>query len=105
MSGNTGFSPDLRSGRERRRRLWLAAKHGWPKSYPLVQFPNVPLGFVTLSLLTAMVTTGGAHDAAQSIGRTFQAIWGYLELTSGINGFRRALGGVVLAAAVWLLVA
>ncbi len=98
-SSGPASGPQGRLSRFRR-----AAQHGWPASYPLVQFPNLPVVIGVVALLTSMTTTGSTHDAALAIGRTFLAIWAYLELTSGINGFRRTIGGVVLAAVLWKLV-
>ena len=53
------------------RELWRRGQEGWPRRYVLVQLPNAPL-------LVAL------------------AVWALQELVQGVNGFRRALGLVVL---------
>lgn len=80
---------------------WRRGQQGWPSRFVLVQFPNVPL----IVSLAGSVLAGIAGDRtagyAEAISRLGLAVFAYLELTDGVNWFRRALGAVVL---VWLVV-
>jgi hypothetical protein len=64
----------------------------FPKSYPIVQFPNAPLIVAFLSGLVAHRTHGDQHAYAQAVSYLSMAIWAYLELFQGVNTFRRLLG-------------
>ena len=78
------------------RALWRRGQHGWPAKYPVAQFPNAPLIVAFGGWLAATL----ANDPAQSYARaTFYAgltAWAWDELTSGVNAFRRVLGGAGL---------
>lgn len=69
----------------------------WPRGYPIAQFPNPPLiiGLVALGIRYAV--PGARADAFAAIGYVFIAVWAYLELTAGVNLFRRLLGAAGLA--------
>lgn len=73
--------------------LWRRAQHGWPAAYPLAQFPNAPLllSFVA-SWLTGQLTTGDAADYARAASSIFLACWAWLELSAGVNLWRRVMG-------------
>lgn len=64
----------------------------FPRSYPIVQFPNAPLILAFASGLLAHHTHGREHAYAQAISYLAMAIWAYLELFYGVNAFRRLLG-------------
>ena len=64
----------------------------FPRSYPIVQFPNAPLILAFASGLLASHTHGREHSYAQAISYLAMAIWAYLELFHGVNAFRRLLG-------------
>jgi hypothetical protein len=64
----------------------------FPRSYPIVQFPNAPLIIAFASGLLAHHTHGRQHDYAQAVSYLAMAIWAYLELVHGVNVFRRVLG-------------
>lgn len=81
----------LRSGYRRLRGL------SWPASYPIAQFPNPPLIIGLLALGARYLASGVWADVLGAIGYVFIAIWAYLELTSGVNPFRRVLGLAGLA--------
>lgn len=74
----------------------------WPRDYPIAQFPNPPLiiGLVALGLRS--VASGTWADALGAIGYVFIGVWAYLELTAGVNLFRRVLG---LAGLAYVIVA
>lgn len=83
----------------RRLRRWR-----WPEQYPIAQFPNPPLiiGLVALGLRS--LASGTWADALGAIGYVFVAIWAYLEVTAGVNLFRRVLGLAGLAYVVFAIV-
>lgn len=69
----------------------------WPAEYPIAQFPNPPLIIGVVALGARYLATGSVADVLAAIGYVFIAIWAYLELTAGVNLFRRALGLAGLA--------
>jgi hypothetical protein len=75
---------------------WRAFKRltqvSFPRSYPIVQFPNAPLILAFASGLLASHAHGREHSYAQTISYLAMAIWAYLELFHGVNAFRRLLG-------------
>jgi hypothetical protein len=64
----------------------------FPRSYPIVQFPNAPLILAFASGLLASHSHGREHSDAQTVSYLAMAIWAYLELFHGVNAFRRLLG-------------
>jgi hypothetical protein len=75
---------------------WTRGQQGWPASYPLVQFPNVPLIVSLVASVLHGAFSGTAADYAWAISRLALAVWAYEELVRGDNAFRRVLGLVVL---------
>ena len=75
---------------------WRAFKRltqiSFPRSYPIVQFPNAPLILALASGLLAHHSHGHEHAYAQAVSYLALAIWAYLELFHGVNAFRRLLG-------------
>jgi hypothetical protein len=75
---------------------WRAFKRltrlSFPRSYPIVQFPNAPLILAFASGLLAHHIHGRGHSYAQAVSYLAMAIWAYLELFQGVNTFRRLLG-------------
>lgn len=69
----------------------------WPAGYPIAQFPNPPLIIGLAALGARYLATGAVADVLAAVGYVFIAIWAYLELTAGVNMFRRALGLAGLA--------
>jgi hypothetical protein len=64
----------------------------FPKSYPIVQFPNAPLILAFVSGLVAQHSRGQEHAYAQAASYLSMVVWSYLELFHGVNKFRRLLG-------------
>jgi hypothetical protein len=64
----------------------------FPRSYPIVQFPNAPLILACMSGLAAHYTHSQEHADLQAVSYLSMAIWAYLELTQGVNTVRRLLG-------------
>ena len=77
-------------------KCWRAFKRltqlSFPRSYPIVQFPNAPLIVAFTSGLVALNSHGREHSYAQAVSYLAMAIWAYLELFQGVNAFRRLLG-------------
>jgi hypothetical protein len=73
-------------------RLRRIAGWQWPAGFPLVQFPNPPLGVALLASATAAVTHGDAHRAARALFYLALGVWAYEEAWHGENWFRRLLG-------------
>jgi hypothetical protein len=64
----------------------------FPRSYPIIQFPNAPLILAFVSGLAAQHSHGRGHYYAQAVSYLSMAVWAYLELFQGVNAFRRLLG-------------
>jgi hypothetical protein len=77
-------------------KCWRAFKRltqlSFPRSYPIVQFPNAPLILAFGSGLLAHYSHGREHFYAQAVSYLAMAIWAYVELFHGVNAFRRLLG-------------
>lgn len=96
-----GQAPEEVEGRDRRlplspRGLWKGFKHltrlGWPRNFPIVQFPNAPLIIAFLAGRAADQAHGAGHAYASAISYLAMTIWAYEELVHGVNWFRRLLG-------------
>lgn len=68
------------------------AAWSWPRAFPIVQFPNPPLGLALLASLAAGYTHGEAHRWLRAIFYLALGVWAYEEARHGVNWFRRALG-------------
>jgi hypothetical protein len=82
---------------------WRTFKHltslGYPRRFPIVQFPNLPLIIGLISGYGSRYVGGSGHAYLLAVGYLAMTIWAYEELTRGTNWFRRLLGlayGVVL---------
>jgi hypothetical protein len=77
-------------------KCWRAFKRltqiSFPRSYPIVQFPNAPLILAFASGLLASNSHGLERSYAQAISYLAMAVWAYLELFHGVNTFRKLLG-------------
>jgi hypothetical protein len=80
--------------------LWRRGQVGWPRRFPLVQFPNPPLLVAFAGWGFAAVTRGTAHDVGRSVFVVGLGMWALLEAVHGVNWFRRLLGAGVL---VWIV--
>ncbi len=90
--------------------LWVTFKRltqlGWPRDFPLVQFPNAPLIIAFIAGEVAAHSHGSGHAGAQAISYLATAIWAYEELFQGVNWFRNLLGlTYVISTAVHLALA
>jgi hypothetical protein len=89
-------SDEQRPPARRRFRPWQAFKYlttlGFPRRFPIVQFPNLPLIVAFLASQVGGFVRGSGHSFAQSVSYLAMTIWAYEELTDGVNWFRRLLG-------------
>jgi hypothetical protein len=74
--------------------LWRRGQAGWPRRFPIAQFPNAPLLLALAGQRVAGV--GDADGVVQVAGRsvfTFGVgVWAWQEASEGANWFRRLLG-------------
>lgn len=67
----------------------------------IAQMPNIPLiVWAVASLLGLIFTTGQINTALDAVAFGALFTWAWQELFAGVNYFRRALGLVVLIAAI-----
>jgi hypothetical protein len=82
--------------KERLLSVWLAYKRltqlSFPRRFPIVQFPNLPLIVAFLAGEAGKFVDGSAHSYAASVSYLAMTIWAYEELVHGVNWFRRLLG-------------
>jgi hypothetical protein len=81
--------------------LWRRGQVGWPRRFPLAQFPNPPLLLAFAGWGVAAAADGVAHDVGRAVFAVGLAVWAWLEVAGGVNWFRRLLGAGVL---VWIAV-
>jgi hypothetical protein len=76
--------------------VWPAFKRltelGFPRRFPIVQFPNVPLILAVLAGAAGMFVDGTAHTYTSSVAYLAMMIWAWGELVNGVNWFRHLLG-------------
>jgi hypothetical protein len=77
--------------------LWRRGQQGWPRRFPIAQFPNPPLLLALAGSGLAAVTGGDTHDVGRAIFTLALAAWAGEEAAFGVNWFRRLLGVAVLA--------
>lgn len=82
--------------KERLLSVWLGYKRltglSFPRRFPIVQFPNLPLIVAFLASAAGKFLNGSAHSYAASASYLAMTIWAYEELVYGFNWFRRLLG-------------
>src|SRR4051795_11660924 len=76
--------------------LWRRGQEGWPRRFPVAQFPNPPLLVALAGWIVARVTSGSGHDYARATFYAGLAVWACLELTKGGTLFRRLPGAAGL---------
>jgi hypothetical protein len=81
--------------------LWRRGQVGWPRHFPIAQFPNPPLLLAFAGLGLAAVAQGAPHDVGRAIFMVALAVWAVEETAGGVNWFRRLLG---TGALVWIVV-
>jgi hypothetical protein len=78
--------------------LWRRGQAGWPRGFPIAQFPNPPLLLAFAGWGLAAVA-GGA-DVGRAAFILGLAVWAWEEEAGGVNWFRRLLG---VGALVWIV--
>jgi hypothetical protein len=73
----------------------------FPRRFPIVQFPNLPLTIALLADAAGRFLADGAHSYTASVSYLALTVWAYEELARGVNWFRRLLG---LAFVMYLIV-
>jgi hypothetical protein len=81
--------------------LWRRGQLGWPRRFPIAQFPNPPLLIAFAGWGLAAVTDGTAHDVGRAVFTVGLSVWAWQEAVSGVNWFRRLIG---VGALVWIVV-
>lgn len=76
--------------------LWKRGQEGWPRRFPVVQAPNLPLMVAIAGRGLASRNTGTAHEVSRTISTIGVAVWALEECLSGDNWFRRLLGAGAL---------
>ena len=77
--------------------LWRRGQVGWPRRFPIAQFPNPPLLLAFAGWGLAAAAGGTAHDVGRAIFTLGVAVWALQEAVGGVDWFRRLLGVGVLA--------
>ncbi len=63
----------------------------------IAQMPNVAIiGWLAFKAL-GYVSRGNIQAGSQQLSSAFLFVWAYLEITTGVNYFRRLIGGVIMA--------
>jgi hypothetical protein len=73
---------------------------GWPRRFPIVQFPNDVLIIAFVAGQLAATLHGAGHADARAVSYLAMAIWAYEELAEGVNWFRHLLGLVYVISTV-----
>jgi hypothetical protein len=81
-------------------RVRRVTRFGWPRAFPVVQFPNLPLLAAFVSGRAAAMIHGAGHGDAAAVSYVAMAIWAYEELVDGVNWFRHLLGLVYVVSTV-----
>jgi hypothetical protein len=74
------------------RHFKLLTRLGFPRSFPIVQFPNAPLIIAFAAGLLARVAQGLPHICASAVSFLAMSVWAYEEAFHGVNWFRHGLG-------------
>ena len=81
--------------------LWQRGQEGFPRGFPIVQFPNAPLLIAFSGWGVAAAAEGFAHDAGRAVFFLGLGVWAWQEAADGANWFRRVVGAGAL---VWIVV-
>jgi hypothetical protein len=80
--------------------LWRRSQVGWPRRFPVVQFPNRPLLLAFAGWGLAAEASGTAHEVGRAVFTLGLSVWAWEEAVGGVNWFRRLLGAGAL---VWIV--
>lgn len=62
----------------------------------IFQPPNIPITGWFLCTIAAYFFQGQIKDGLHGLGTAFLFLWAYLEITEGVNYFRRSAGSIVM---------
>jgi hypothetical protein len=79
--------------------VWRRGQHGWPKRFPVAQFPNPPLLLALAGYGCAATSDGAEGDLGRSVFAIGGTAWAWEEAAHGTNWFRRSLG---VGALTWI---
>lgn len=65
---------------------------GWPRRFPVVQFPNNALIVAFLAGQVGAMVAGAGRFDARAVSYLAMTIWAYEEFAHGVNWFRHVLG-------------
>lgn len=68
-----------------------------PRRFPIAQWPNPPLWVAIAAIIVSRLATGVVGATAEGVFYLAIGAWAYLEITDGVNWFRRLLGAGVAA--------
>lgn len=73
-------------------------------NFVIAQFPNLPiiLALVFTILSNIDIFNAGLNEVFTYLASGFLFVWAYLEITSGVNYFRRFLGIAVIVYAIFV---
>lgn len=80
--------------------LWARGQVGWPRRFPIAQFPNPPLLLAFAGWGLAKGSNGTAHDIGRALSSVGLAVWAWEEAANGVNWFRHILG---VGALIWVV--
>jgi hypothetical protein len=78
------------------RRFKRLTRLSFPRSFPIVQFPNAPLIIAFAAGLLARDVQGPAHACAFAVSFLAMSVWAFEEALHGVNWFRHGLGAFYL---------
>lgn len=67
-----------------------------PKHFAIFQWPNAPLSIAIIGWFITRFSSGWLQSLSLVVYLISLTAWAAWELVSGVNWFRRTLGGVVL---------
>lgn len=73
---------------------------GWPRQYPIAQFPNLPLIVSLAASIARRSIAGTTGRYLQAVAYVALGIWACEEVMQGANWFRRLLGATFLVIVV-----
>jgi hypothetical protein len=79
---------------------WRRGQEGWPRRFPIAQFPNPPLLLAFAGWGVAAAAGGTAHDVGRALSTVGISVWAWEEAVYGVNWFRHLLG---VGALVWIV--
>ncbi|HVV74498.1 MAG TPA: hypothetical protein VHC43_00565 [Mycobacteriales bacterium] len=82
------------------RRFQGLTQLGWPRRFPIAQFPNLPLIVAVGAGVAHHFIAGTTARYLRAIAYVALGIWAYEEVAQGSNWFRRLLGATFLVIVV-----